>query len=99
MNSREIIETLRAYETDLRERGVRHAALFGSAARGTAGQESDIDIMVDIDHATVGDVYTYVGLATYIANLFPADRVDVVNRNALKPLVRQPAEADAVYAF
>jgi predicted nucleotidyltransferase len=99
MNRDEIISTLRACEQDLRTRGVRHAALFGSVARGTAGPQSDIDIMIEIDHATVRDVYTYVGLAQHIAELFPADKVDVVNRNALKPYVRPPAEADAVYAF
>jgi uncharacterized protein len=99
MDTPEIIATLRSYERGLRERGVRHVALFGSVARGTAGPESDIDVLIDIDHATVEDVYTYVDLATYIADLFPGDRVDVVNRNALKPSVRPPAEADAVYAF
>jgi predicted nucleotidyltransferase len=99
MDRDEIIATLRVCEQDLRTRGVRHAALFGSTARGTAGSRSDIDIMIDIDHATVRDVYTYVGLAQHIAALFPADKVDVVNRNALKSFVRPPAEADAVYAF
>jgi predicted nucleotidyltransferase len=72
----------------LRTRGVRHA-----------GPQSDIDIMIDIDHTTVRDVYTYVGLASYIADLFPDDKVDVINRNALKSFVRAPAEADAVYVF
>jgi predicted nucleotidyltransferase len=99
MNRQDIITRLKACEQDLRARGVRHAALFGSVARGTAGPQSDIDIMIDIDHAAVRDVYTYVGLANYIADLFPADKVDVVNRNALKSHVRPPAEAEAVYAF
>ncbi len=99
MKTQEIIAKLKACEQDLQARGVRHAALFGSVARDTAGPESDIDIMIDIDHAAVQDVYTYVGLAAYIAGLFPTERVDVVNRNALKSYVRPPAESDAVYAF
>jgi len=99
MRRDDIIATLRASEQDLRARGVRHAALFGSVARDTAGPQSDIDIMIDIDRATVRDVYTYVGLAQHIAGLFPADKVDVINQNALKPGIRKPAESDAVYAF
>jgi predicted nucleotidyltransferase len=99
MNRQDIIARLKACEQDLRARGVSHAALFGSVARGTAGPQSDIDIMIDIDHAAVRDVYTYVGLANYIADLFPANKVDVVNRNALKSHVRSPVEAEAVYAF
>jgi hypothetical protein len=43
-------------------------------------------------------VYSYVGLKTYIAELF-GEPVDVVIREALKPHVRPLAETDAVYAF
>jgi predicted nucleotidyltransferase len=98
MNGQDIIATLRANEKSLRARGIRHAALFGSVARGTAGQESDIDIMIEIDSEAVQDVYAYVGLKNYVAKLFTGP-VDVIDRAALKPHVRPPAEADAVYAF
>ena len=98
MNRQEIIATLRENEKALRARGVRHAALFGSAARGMATPESDIDIMIDVEPEAVQDVYAYVGLKNYIAKLFNGP-VDVIDRAALKPHVRPPAEADAVYAF
>ena len=98
MESQEVIATLRQHEGDLRARGVRHAALFGSTARGTARPDSDIDIMIEIEPETVRDVYTYVGLKNYIAELFNRP-VDVVNREALRPRLRPPAERDAVYAF
>ena len=62
MDSGDVIDTLRRHEQDLRSRGVRHAALFGSVARGTAGPASDIDIMIDIEPEAVRDVYAYVGL-------------------------------------
>ncbi len=98
MDSRDIIATLRANEEALRSRGIRHAALFGSVARGTAGPESDIDIMIEIDPEAIQDIYAYVGLKNFVADLFTG-RVDVIDRAALKPHVRPPAEADAVYAF
>jgi predicted nucleotidyltransferase len=98
MDRQEIIATLRQHEQDLRARGVRHAALFGSVARGTAGPDSDIDIMIDIEPEAVRDVYAYVGLKNYITDLFVGP-VDVVNREALRPRLRPPAEGDAVYAF
>lgn len=97
MNSQEILATLRENEKALRARGVRHAALFGSAAR-EALETGDIDIMIDIEPDAVQDVYDYVGLKNYIAGLFPGP-VDVVDHAALKPHIRPPAEADAVYAF
>src|ERR1700733_3879226 len=98
MNGQEIIDRLRENERALRARGVIHAALFGSHARGDDRPGSDTDIMIDIDPAAELSVYDYVGLKRYIASLFDGP-VDVVDREALKPHVRPPAEGDAVYAF
>ncbi|OYU89235.1 MAG: DNA polymerase III subunit beta [Bradyrhizobiaceae bacterium PARB1] len=98
MNSVGVIEILRRSERALRERGVRHAALFGSVARGDNGPNSDIDIMIEIDPAARLTVYDYAGLKEYIADLFDGP-VDVVNRKNLKPYIAPAATADAVYAF
>ncbi|MDB5521732.1 MAG: nucleotidyltransferase [Tardiphaga sp.] len=49
MTSAEILDVLRRSEPELRAKGVRHAGLFGSAARGEANPDSDIDIMIDLD--------------------------------------------------
>jgi uncharacterized protein len=98
MNREQVIETLREHETELRRRGVRRAALFGSLARGDANARSDIDILIELDPEAPVDLFAYAGIKRYIAGLFPT-RVDVVNREALKPYLRLPAAADAVYAF
>ncbi len=98
MNRLEILNRLRENERALRERGVTHAALFGSVARGEQRPDSDTDIMIDIDPEMETSVYDYVGLKRYIAGLF-GGRVDLVNRDALKPYVRPSATADSVYAF
>jgi predicted nucleotidyltransferase len=98
MNRQEILDRLRENERALRERGVTHAALFGSRARGDNGPNSDTDIMIDVDPEVEMSVYDYVGLKRYIAGLLDG-RVDVVNRDALKPHNGPAATADAVYAF
>jgi uncharacterized protein len=93
-----VISTLRAHQMELQRRGVRHAALFGSIARGEGNRTSDIDILVELDpQASVG-LFEYVGITQYLADLFPV-RVDVANRSGLKPLVRPTIERDAIYAF
>ena len=92
------ITILRQSEHALRERGVLHAALFGSVARGDNHPGSDIDIMVEIDLEAHLTVFDYAGLKDYIAGLFEGP-VDVVNRDGLKPYVRPAATADAIYAF
>lgn len=89
---------LRAHEPELRHRGVLHAALFGSLARNEAQSASDIDILIEVAPDALIGVFEYVGITQYLDDLFPI-RVDVANRDRLKPLVRPNAERDAVYAF
>jgi predicted nucleotidyltransferase len=98
MDRDQVIATLRANEAELRRQGVLHAALFGSLARGKAGPESDIDILVEIaPDASVG-LFEYVSITHFLQDLFPT-KVDVANREGLKPLVRPGIERDAVFAF
>jgi predicted nucleotidyltransferase len=97
MDRQSALDILRRAEADLRARGVRHAALFGSVARGDARPDSDLDIMIDVDPDASISVHEYVDLKDYIAGLFRGP-VDVVSLDALKPHIR-PAMADAVYAF
>ena len=98
MKRQEILARLRENETALRARGVRHAAVFGSRARGDDRPGSDIDIMIEVDPVAPIGVYEYVALKDYIAELFDGP-VDVVSRDGLKPYVRPAATADAIYAF
>ena len=98
MNREQILATLRAHQPELRRRGVRHAALFGSIARGEAKPTSDIDVLIELDPEAPIGVFEYVAITQYLADLFPA-HVDVANRGSLKPLVRPSAERDAIYAF
>jgi predicted nucleotidyltransferase len=98
MNREQVIATLRSHEPELRNRGVLHAALFGSLARNEATQASDIDIMIEIDPDAPIGVFEYVSITHYLSDLFPV-RVDVANSRRLKPHMKLGAERDAVYAF
>jgi hypothetical protein len=98
MTRDQIIERLKQNEAALRARGVAHAALFGSRARGDERPDSDTDIMVEFDPTARVTVFDYAGLKDFIAALFDGP-VDVVNREGLKPYVKPAVTADVVYAF
>src|ERR1700751_161010 len=93
-----ILATLRSHQAELHRRGVRHAALFGSLARGESKRTSHIDILIELDPQAPMGLFEYVGITQYLADLFPV-RVDVANPSSLKPLVRPSIERDALYAF
>lgn len=82
----------------MRRQGVTHAALFGSVARGDAGPDSDLDIMVQIDPDADVNLYDYVGITQFIGDLFEG-RADVSDRERLIEPVRREAEREAIFAF
>ena len=73
-------------------------------ASGRRDAEATQDLPSLIDRALKGEpdapvgAYGYVGIKEYIASLFDG-RLDVVDRESLKPYVRPVVTAEAVYAF
>jgi predicted nucleotidyltransferase len=93
-----ILGRLRAHESELRERGVVHVAVFGSIVRDEARADSDVDLLVDLTPQIAADFFAYAGVAADLEEIVGQD-VDVARRDRLRPHVRPSAEAQAVYAF
>ena len=92
------LRILREHKTELRARGVRRAAVFGSVSRGEARSGSDLDVLIEIDDVARLTAFELVRIKRAVAELFPG-RVDVVNAETLKSGVSRAAKRDAVYAF
>jgi uncharacterized protein len=82
----EIIELARA-------RGASHVRVFGSVARGEAGEGSDIDFIVDLEPGR--SLFDLGGLLMDLRDLLERD-VDVVSERGLRPRVAERVLADAV---
>jgi uncharacterized protein len=98
MNNQDIIAILQEHAPALKAKGVLHAALFGSVARGDHRPDSDVDILVKIDPDAKIDLFQYVGITQYLDDVFQG-RADVANHDCLKTFVKPEAERDAIYAF
>lgn len=98
IDSEAVLTCLRRHQNELQNRGILHAAVFGSVARGEANEASDLDILIEINPEFPLDIYTYANLKRYIANLFPIS-TDVVNQAALKQGISVQAQKEALYAF
>ena len=94
----DVLETLRAHESELRLLGVSHAAVFGSLARGEASADSDIDVLVELDEDRSMGIFEYARLKLHINEILDGAG-DVVNRRTLKPLLRDNILRDAIHAF
>jgi len=91
----EILAILRNSREELRrEFGVEAMALFGSAARGDAGPESDIDVLVDVPEPI--SLFQLVALQLRLQELLNVSKVDVVLRDAIFPPLRTAILAEAL---
>ena len=82
-----VIAALKRHEAELRSLGVESVSLFGSAARGDAGDDSDVDLAVTLKNVPNG--FAYFGRLDEIERLTARilkRRVDVVPEPTAKPV-------------
>jgi predicted nucleotidyltransferase len=73
---------------------VKKIGLFGSYARGTGGDESDIDIVVELEKP---DLYYLIGVKQAVEEAL-GGKVDVVRLRAkMNDTLRRRIERDAIY--
>ena len=67
-------------------------------ARGEARADSDVDVLVELDHDRPLGIFEYAKAEIYINEILNGVG-DFVNRRTLKPLLRNSILRDAVHAF
>ncbi len=83
----------------LRKYHVKALSLFGSRARGDNRPDSDVDFLVDFQPDAKVDLFDFVALKLDLETLLGV-AVDLVEREAMKPRIRNSVLADArsIYA-
>ena len=96
MTKDEILAILREELPHLKEEfRVIRIGLFGSYANGEAREDSDIDLLVELD-PPVG-LFKFVALEDYLSERL-GTRVDLVTPDSLKPVMRSDVLEGTVYA-
>jgi predicted nucleotidyltransferase len=90
-----ILNELRSLKSELGDRyKVTKIGVFGSVARNEATEESDIDIVVEMEP----NILKRVGLKQELEKLFDT-QVDVIRyRNKMNPYLKSQIDQDAIYA-
>ncbi len=95
MNRARALELLSQSKPALAARfGVMKLALFGSTARDSARNDSDIDVLVAFDGPATSE--RYFGVQFYLEDLFGLP-IDLVTEKALRPELRPFVEKEAVH--
>ena len=94
---RELLNARRhEFEALLAKYNATQPRLFGSVARGNAGPDSDIDIVVRIDETNGNVLMRASGLMEETRTLFGRDDIDIFPAQLLKPSISESARADAL---
>jgi predicted nucleotidyltransferase len=94
LTTSEILRTLEQNAPAIRRHGARSLGLFGSRARGTAAEESDLDFVVEFDTKSFD---AYMNLKAFLEQLL-GGRVDLVLKDTIKPQLRERILSEALHA-
>ena len=93
----EAITKLRQHEAELRQLGVQHLYLFGSTARGEAGEDSDVDLFFDYEKGKLG-LFELMDVKEQTSRTL-GRKADIMTRDSLYKVLRVRFEASALQVF
>ena len=97
MNKREVIQKLALFQDELKKFSVKDLYLFGSYAREEAGDDSDLDILVEFERDAQIGLFAFARLRRQLCELLGKE-VDLVTPDAIRPEMRDEIFREAVRA-
>ncbi len=98
MDRENILACLREHSAEIKDAGVSHLRLFGSAARNEMRPDSDIDLLVEFDEKARVTLLTLAGLQQQLTKLLGVE-VDISSLKWMHEAVRREALKDVHLAF
>jgi predicted nucleotidyltransferase len=98
MTRDEIVEKLRASAPTLRAEGVTGLAIFGSRARGDAREDSDLDVLIDVDPESRFSLLNLSGVGLIVEDVTGL-KTQVSMRRSLEPRIAERIADDLIQVF
>lgn len=100
MKLEDVRSRLLAHRRELKRLGAERLSLFGSVARGEAGPESDVDIVVDSEGGEALGLFRLARLTDELERILGRP-VDVISRRGLEhtDVLKRRVAADLVDVF
>jgi predicted nucleotidyltransferase len=98
MKKHDAIAALKGQTSAVQALGATALYLFGSTARDTANQSSDLDLFIDYDRDSRFSLIELVGIKQLLEGQLGV-AVDITTRDSLDPLLRDRIETSAERIF
>ncbi len=96
MERDEALRLLSNRKGEIRRRfGVKSIALFGSTARGAAGADSDVDVLVEFEPTATPSLLDFIHLKHFLSDELNTG-VDLVDRRTIIPELRDSILSGAI---
>ena len=91
----EVKEALETHKAELKDRGVKSLSVFGSVARGEAGPDSDVDLLIEFERPFC--LFKLSEVKSYLEEILSCP-VDLVTPDSLHTALRDIILNEAVRA-
>jgi len=96
LTKNDVTKTMQSNIEEIKKYGVKRIGIFGSFARATHNNKSDIDILVEFEKGEkIFD--NYMELKFYLEKILRR-KVDLVIKDAVKPRIKQTVLREVAYA-
>ncbi len=100
LSTKEIVEVLKKEEITIKEQfAIEHLALFGSYARNNQSENSDLDLIYDMQSGIGMTLGRLRRLEDFLNQRIQVSKLELVNRKFLNPIVFQRAKNEIIELF
>ena len=98
MDKLSIINTLKKHKNTLKQDfSITKIGLFGSYAKDTYSEKSDIDLVYELQEGKTLGLKEVDELEIFIKNLFNIDKIDLINHKYINPIIKNELNKTVIY--